>query len=460
MIKYLLFQSKVPRGEIFDLFKDYATDSSLEILFMKFQHNADIRESYFFCIAVVVDENTDNIPDNVKNLLNTIRSRNENCKHRQIIRNEVNYGGRLFFQENQMNFLRDKTDFLSFKNQVIFEKYERNRRGDFINGIPVAFESMGTGDDNEHYDELCNDIHVTENAPVQDDDRMNLLLWWSSAKGEGSFQGFKEACNIFELTVPGDGKAWYFMRRLILLGHIEAVEEGNKFIWGVTPTALVQPVIGDLYVTGVMTPFSERSLSEKVTINKTTSNGGPARISIQDLNEARSSGFTIIQDPAGKLANALPCFKEWQDSLVIDPDILPHRYSLKIFNGKSFVELNEGPPSIGLYEATRIDGEHNKPSLCFYDGVRWKRGGYYDLRWLGIKYINPNMTVWLDKNGSLTLPEIGRWPLLYERALVLASGKLPRRGKVNGIDALIYDSVDLGLAKVLTEKLEVKMEEI
>ena len=454
MITYLLFETQRRRSEIFDMFREYSVwfTPSIEIPFIKFQHNAEYGERYFFCVAISFESQNE-----LSNAVSQILSDIENIPFRRRPQLQKLRGG-VFWPENDMTFLHDKSDWQSFKQQVKFEG--RTRTGYFINGIPVVFESIGTGDDNEHYDELCNDIHVTENAPVQDDARMNLLLWWSSAKGEGSFQGFKEACNILELTVPGDGKAWYFMRRLILLGHIEAVEEGNKFIWGVTPTALVQPVIGDLYVTGMMTPFSERSLSEKVTINKTTSNGGPARIAIQDLDEARSSSFTIIQDPAGKLANALPCFKEWQDSLVIDPDILPHRYALKIFNGKSFIELNEGPPSIGLYQATRIDGEYNKPSLAFYDGVRWKRGGYYDLRWLGVKNTNPNMTVWLDENGSFSLPEIGRWPLLYERALVLASGKLPRRGKVNGIDALIYDSVGLDLAKVLAEKLEVNMKEI
>jgi hypothetical protein len=456
MIVYLLFETKRNRQNIFYMFKEYSNRfiNCLEMPFIKFQHNAERGETYFFGVAVNL-ESINESNDAVNWILNDIenipfRKRPKLMKFREDV----------FWPEEEMGFLRDKSDWQSFMRQVIFEEYGRNRDGNIIGGLPVAFETNDTCSDDEYRDESYDDILITKNALIQDDECLNHLLWWCSAKGEGSFQGFKEACELLELSIPGDGKAWNFMRRFILLGHIEAVEEGHKFNWGVTPTAIVKPTIGDAYIAGMMTPFLEKSLSEKVNLQKTTSNGGPLRITIPNIEVPCSYGVPIIQDAAGRLAEALPYLKEWQNSLDEDPDILPHRYSFKIFNGKSFVELNDAPPTTGLYLATRREGDYQKPTLTFYDGDRWMRGGYYDLRWLGIKNISISLTVWIDKKGSLTIPEIGHWPLLYERPLVLASGTLPKKGKVNMIDALIYDSVGLGLARILCEKLKVKMEVI
>ncbi len=460
MIRYLLFQTRAHRGEIFEFFRNYSLYAPLEIPFMKFQHNADKGESYFFCVAVVLDETTNDASMEVQEFLSHIINRNNEHNYRQSINEVPNFCGRHFFVESQMEFLRDRPDFKSFKRQVIFEKYEKTRRADIIGGIPVAFENNKGELDDEYGDENFDDIHFFENEPIVDDERMNHLLWWCSAKGEGSFSGFKEACEILKLSLSGDGKTWHLMRRLILLGHLEAVEEGHKFAWGVTPTAIVKPKNGLAYLSGKITPVLVSKLTVNIKLKKSTSNGGPQRIILEDCEGIITSGVPVIPDAARRLADALPSFKNWRDSLDIDPDIQPHRYSFKIFNGKSFIEPNEVPLVIGFYLATRIEGNYQKPTLTFYDGDRWIRGGYYDLRWLGIKNIRENLIVWITKEGSLILPELGRWPLLYERALVLASGILPKSGNLNGIDVLIYDSVGLDTAKILTEKLEVKMVEI
>ena len=58
---------------------------------------------------------------------------------------------------------------------------------------------------------------------------------------------------------------------------------------------------------------------------------------------------------------------------------------------------------------------------------------------------------------ELLIPESQRWPLLYERALVLSSGLLPSRALNH--EWLSYPRVPLGLARGLCEKLNVDLQE-
>ena len=65
--------------------------------------------------------------------------------------------------------------------------------------------------------------------------------------------------------------------------------------------------------------------------------------------------------------------------------------------------------------------------------------------------------IWRDDDGGLlAIPHRQRWPLLYKRALVLASGFLPNRNPENGL--LYYRGIPLPLALSVAEHLGVQVE--
>jgi hypothetical protein len=67
--------------------------------------------------------------------------------------------------------------------------------------------------------------------------------------------------------------------------------------------------------------------------------------------------------------------------------------------------------------------------------------------------------VYNEKNNELVIADKNRWPMPYERALVLASGMLPRRLKTeNGLSVLAYAGVSRELAKRLCGLLSLTME--
>jgi hypothetical protein len=91
-------------------------------------------------------------------------------------------------------------------------------------------------------------------------------------------------------------------------------------------------------------------------------------------------------------------------------------------------------------------------------GYRLLRGEWYGLRFLALhrsdKY---RKAMWSDEDGgTLAIPDRQRWPLLYERALVLASGFLPYRHLTKRL--LYYRGIPLSLAQGVADQLGVEVE--
>ncbi len=428
-LKYLIYRTIVNRRTMMDNIRHQVLRDGLgmEIPLVRFERGSG-RGEYYLGIAVSIDD-----PAQLKPSAKVLEMLN-NVGLRKYYPNEK---GTAFWDSPKITFLQGNFDWESFNH-------------------PIAFERSNSDTDDEDCFESID--HITDNDQEfshDEQERIDKLLWWCSAKGEGSYQGFKEVFELLKSVLGIHGASRQVMRTLILLGHIEVINEGRK--WGITPTAVVKPSIGEAFITGKLTPTLLKRVSEKMVITKTDSNGGTTRLV---PIETCGGGLPILVNPAGKLADALPFFKDWLNTLDLDPDIEPHRYSFKIFNGTDFVVPSEHGLKPGLYEATRIEGHYSVPTTTFYDGSNWIRGGFYDLKWLAIKNSGKPMNVRINKAGSLGVPIFARWPLLYERPLVLASGKLPRKVNVDGIDALVYESVGLDIACVLAEKLEVKIEEV
>lgn len=66
---------------------------------------------------------------------------------------------------------------------------------------------------------------------------MERLLHWLSIHGDGTWAGFKQACDVLQLT-PDAQEARSVLRRFVLLGHLDLSPDGSR--WSVAPPALVR----------------------------------------------------------------------------------------------------------------------------------------------------------------------------------------------------------------------------
>jgi hypothetical protein len=94
----------------------------------------------------------------------------------------------------------------------------------------------------------------------------------------------------------------------------------------------------------------------------------------------------------------------------------------------------------------------------FYDqkSDRWLQGDWYGLRFLALHSLNTSLaTRYHADTAQFAIPFCQRWAEVYERPLVLASGKLPTYN--NGW--LIYEAISPQLAYQMAIKLHVNFEE-
>ncbi|MBF2099431.1 MAG: hypothetical protein IGQ88_13805 [Gloeomargaritaceae cyanobacterium C42_A2020_066] len=101
-----------------------------------------------------------------------------------------------------------------------------------------------------------------------------------------------------------------------------------------------------------------------------------------------------------------------------------------------------------------MDSDGGWRKTLFYDteAETWRQGDWYGLRFLALqekRYAN-----YAPQSEKLWIPQIQRWPQIYERALVLASGLLPERSQ----GGLVYSAVSGKLAQTLADKLSVTLE--
>jgi hypothetical protein len=170
---------------------------------------------------------------------------------------------------------------------------------------------------------------------------------------------------------------------------------------------------------------------------------------------------------APRLADVLPDLESWVGTL--EPVRgLTNPQRVERWQGNGYVEEHGfyvrenhyfGPS--GLYRVTRGEGAHQCPLTFFFDHERQLllRGDWSGLRFLAQRRDgNCPDAVWQKDGdgGVLILASRDRWPMLYERALVLASGLLP--DVTPRTELLRYRGVPLATAVTLAAKLGVILE--
>ena len=293
------------------------------------------------------------------------------------------------------------------------------------------------------------------------------LLYWISARGEGTWAQFRDAAQT--LGVAEDRRAARSaIRRMILLGHLDRSADGQR--WSASPAALVR--LADdpdtVYLAGARVP----SLLSGFTTRKTEQihDAGPPRLDtdaaiLQNLEAIRA--FADAGVASERLADILPCVDVWKDTLKA-VRIIPASFDVvEIWKDGDFrlcesLYTRDGRHTgeSGMYQFGRSSDQSGRTQIAFFDEPRQKflSGDWYGLRFLSIQAgEGAPQAIYDAENGALLIPESQRWPLLYERALTLASGLLPDRA--DNAAALRYPNLPRNVAETLCGKLNVNLTE-
>lgn len=301
--------------------------------------------------------------------------------------------------------------------------------------------------------------------------RYELLLAWLSATGKGSRHTFAKTCDRLGLThkyMP----ARRIMRNLILLGHVETSADGEQ--WTICPPTFVrcplQPEFS--YFCGARTPHIIGELKEnwEIELLSQPRSESPAciRVACGKLpeNQEKKIGHHAVH-VAGcsseKLSQILPDAQEWSETLTKVDNVVTAKYTPEKWNGAEYEEfdgvLETGGALIGEHGLYCLTHRDDKRRLTLYlDGKRkcWLRGDWYGLYFLSRYNDGEGLTAKYDRlNRVLMIPSKTHLPILYERALILASGRLP-----NQTDGwLRYENIPEATIQMLTNKLDFSVEE-
>lgn len=308
--------------------------------------------------------------------------------------------------------------------------------------------------------------------------RYNQLLLWLSAVGEGSWRTFQNACREFGL-VHKKSTPTVILRHLRLCGHIETSFDRSK--WTVAPSVLVRcelPVHdeGEYFLCGARDVHMVEHVQKIAHVSEHTQEYGhaPAKVSVQTSHleqmknhvSTQMSHLHIADNVAYRLAQRLPPLAGWMDTLQTLPGLSPYQFLvIKRFTGKMFEAEPFDDSKSGMYELWRDEPPAQAHSFTsarpdytlFYDAQkqRWLRGDWYGMRFLALQLLYPFCPIlYYSSSGQLAIPQDWHWPELYERVLVLASGKLPHYNN----EWLIYESISQRILDALALKLNLKIQ--
>lgn len=296
----------------------------------------------------------------------------------------------------------------------------------------------------------------------------NQLLYWLSFVGYGTWQSFKKICQYLGL-IQQSIEARHIFRRLRLLGHVEYYDNGRK--WTICPACLVQASYPQshktYFLSGQRTPKLIEALKRHATVDIVLQPEGNAPACVRVVPESDSHAKELILtshitqvvpmrfagEASSLLASILPDLSGYQDSLTSLRHVVTSMYQLQKWRQDGFIEC-PFQREIGMYQFTLNTTSDYKlfPFTLFYDPQKhiWLQGDWYGLRYLAKYYDHESCDVFYNTPEScFAIPTDYRWPDLYERALVLASGLLPEsQGRW-----LYYGKVSQRVRKMLIDKL-------
>jgi hypothetical protein len=335
--------------------------------------------------------------------------------------------------------------------------------------VPIHYERVTASEMPSTAELLARDDSDDDEIDSLEAEKYARLLYWCSAIGAGGLDRVKEACTLLGIDTEWGG-AWSVLRRLALLGHLD-ISDGQSVRWGVLPPMLVTPAldVGERFLIGQRSPALRSSLLADSSLYERYQPAAPARwVILRGGANLECYGGTEPRDAgclAGRLSELLPDRDEWLRQLPSWEERDFARYFVELYNpaedafGPVQFRLNalEG----GLYRFTLERAGRPMTTLALYDcdANRWVAGDYYGLRFLARSAVGACRAFHDEEAATLVLPVADRWPMPYERALVLASGRLPRRMQLDGGEAVVvYKGIPQWLAIQLCGLLSLEME--
>jgi hypothetical protein len=286
------------------------------------------------------------------------------------------------------------------------------------------------------------------------------LLFWLSVLGCGTWESFKKACDRLDIK-----ETKRVLRRLKLLGHVESSPDGQR--WSIAPTALVQIPSKSNLQEYILCGQQNVKLLDRLQkyaklnlINQAQGNAPPCiHIQLDNLNNISTLYENISPDffitDAGQvskqLASLLPDINTWKNSLAKLPSIVSSCYRWKKFDGNDFADCDL-PSESGMYQMYNQEANDSYSlRTLFYDNQsdRWLQGDWYGLRFLALQANQQCIFYYNFDSRCLVIPASQRFPEIYERALVLASGILPTYKD----SYLFYTKIEPDLVNLLSAKL-------
>ena len=301
-----------------------------------------------------------------------------------------------------------------------------------------------------------------DNETEEISENYTKLLWWTSALGSGSFEIFNQACNELGL-IREHVTAWSILKKFVLLGHAEVSQGSEGYSWSIVPTSIVKKNKNkdEYFLVGRQTPKSIDDLKKLSLINEDieSTNFLPLQLGNIDDEILVKNHIMKIDNAALKRAEFLPDINTWISNLEEDPfisiraDVEGTKFFL--FDGKTFRPFEANMErTLGFY---KIEKEEAYTKYRFFNGGSWVSGPYADLRFLDAHYKQEKEILYDSRKEFLFLEQRFKWPLAYERALVLASGNLPMRALINNRSFLRFNNITRDLLDILCSKLEVNI---
>lgn len=288
--------------------------------------------------------------------------------------------------------------------------------------------------------------------PEKNEVNLDHLLFWLSAKGNGSWPQFRSGVETLQVKPPdawigsenhsehnsagGDLPLYqecrYAMERL---GHVEFFAKEIENGWRIVPptVAFCSETLGRGLLCGARSPEMLEALHslDAVDVSLSGSRGGPSRVRLRGsspqimASQARTLGLRVqIGAPIAILAS-LPRARDprvWRHLPMPDTSGWTiHRFSSSRLRWREVSPAHAANAPKGLFK--------------FYRGFQ----RFYFVRWEGRSYRVPvqvgkyamvrrraGLLKYNPRNRVLTVPMMYRPPLLIDRALILCSGLLPR----------------------------------
>jgi hypothetical protein len=338
--------------------------------------------------------------------------------------------------------------------------------------IPMAYEASGAWEAPPS-GRLLSELDFSELQPfapnAAETEQYSRLLYWCSAIGSGGLDRIRQVCQT--LGINNDwGGAWSVLRRLVLLGHLE-FDGGAALRWSVIPPTLVTSVEdpGRRILVGQRTPTIVRYLSERLHLEERPQANGPPRLLIQgEANEIWYGSGRRVRDAgcaSRQLSKLLPTLSDWVRRLPTWDEGDFGRFATEEYDphADEFRQVPQvsGNSRTGLYRFTFEQPSRRVVTVAFFDDNdgRWICGDYYGLRFLARARCGLFRAVYCRDAYQLVVPATDRWPMPYERALVLARGSLPQRLQAeSGLAVFVYEGISPEFAASMCRLLGLEME--